>query len=89
MDLFACLVNQHSNLREKIRECSILEPTKNLSASIQTLIEEFKTAGFEKKVGISINLITLALLTLLVSQVSNSDADNKIHDIWKRTVTLK
>ena len=65
----------------KIRDCFILEIFKNLSASTQTLIEEFKSVAFEKheleKQDISWLIV---ILPLLVNQDSESDVMDRFHD---------
>ena len=50
MNFFAFLAYEGSNLRTKFRYCSIQESYNSITASIQTLLEQFRAVVSEKDV---------------------------------------
>ena len=48
MDPFALSNHQGSNQRDPIRGCSFYETPKNISLSVYTLLQEFKSVVLEK-----------------------------------------
>ena len=68
---FACSAFQHSNLRDKIRDCFILKTIETILPLIQTLMEEIKSVVLEKGELEYRDISKLrALLQLLVNQDS-------------------
>ena len=69
MDFLEFIVYQESNLRNKTRDCSIKGSTNNITATIQSLIEEFEYVVFESFVldYRDLCILTAAFATLVLS----------------------
>ena len=81
MDFFACSAYKTPIYKpDRIKEHSIYEKFKTISPLTQTLIEELKSVSF-KTDGLEYRDISIliALLPLLVGQVSKSDVFDKLH----------
>ena len=65
------------------------ESLRSITASVQTLIEELTSVFSEKDELEYLDMSTLtAILPPLANPGSNSNVEDKLHDIWERRVCL-